>query len=44
MKSGMDIYTLQRLLGHTNTTTTERYLRSLGGDFDLADLVRGLMR
>ncbi len=37
LRAGMDIYTLQRVLGHSSTSITEHYIKSLGADFDLHD-------
>src|SRR6266702_2592828 len=37
LRAGMDIYMLQRVLGHSSTSITEHYIKSLGADFDLHD-------
>lgn len=37
LRCGGDIYTLQRILGHSSTKITEGYIKSLGSDFDLHD-------
>jgi len=45
IKSGMSIYNLSKLLGHSSVVMTERYCRALGADFqELADQVRGQLR
>jgi len=41
----MSVYNVSKLLGHASVVMTERYLRSLGADFDeLADQVAGQLR
>ena len=37
LKNGLDVYSLSRLLGHTNISITKRYLQSLEDD-DLIDI------
>jgi len=45
IKSGMSIYSLSKLLGHSSVVMTERYVRALGADFDeLAEMVQGQLR
>jgi site-specific recombinase XerD len=45
IKSGMSVYALSKLLGHSSVLMTERYCRALGADFDaLAEMVAGQLR
>jgi len=45
IKRGMSVYNVSKLLGHASVVMTERYLRSLGADFDeMADQVAGQLR
>ncbi len=45
VRRGMSVYNVSKLLGHASVVMTERYLRSLGADFDeLADQVAGQLR
>jgi len=44
IKDGGSVYVLSKILGHQNLGTTEIYLRSLGVDWNMNDLVTGIMR
>src|SRR6266487_236633 len=45
IQSGMSVYALSKLLGHSSVVMTERYCRALGADFDaLAEMVAGQLR
>src|SRR5260221_1463690 len=37
LRAGMDIYTLQRVVGHPSTSITEHYIKSLCADVDFHD-------